>query len=88
MMNNFNGNFGKKKSNIIRVDESFRQLVEEAKCNISKTIRLDPSKIPTTMATRKVVDWARLGRQFELKAQNKRKDEFADQVARFMDRIT
>lgn len=89
MMNNFNGSFGKKKSRIIRANESLTKLFEDAQLSISQKIQIKPSDVPIKMATKKIVDWAMLGRQFELNYKPKKKqDDIADKVGRFMDRIT
>jgi hypothetical protein len=80
--------YGKKKSRVIRINEPLTNLFEDAQKIIASKLDYKPNEVPLRLATNKVVDWARLGRQFELNNKPKKKDDIADKVAKFMDKIT
>ena len=54
-----------KNSKPIRADSELLELINIAKLDISKNINVEPCKIPGTLATKKLGDWARLGKRME-----------------------
>lgn len=82
-------NYGKKRSRVIRANESLINLFDDATNTIARKLETKPNEVPLRLATRKVVDWALLGKQVELNNKAKqKKEDIADKVGRFMDRIT
>lgn len=49
----------------MRVDKRMQDMIREIKTSIARREGVEPRFIPTPLATKKIVDWATLGRQFE-----------------------
>jgi hypothetical protein len=49
----------------MRVDKGMQDMIRDIKMSIAKREGVEPRFIPTPLATKKIVDWATLGRQFE-----------------------
>lgn len=52
-------------SKTMRADPRLQQFINDIKLTLAKRDGVEPKNIPTPLATKKIVDWATIGRQFE-----------------------
>lgn len=72
-----------KNSKPVRVDMELLDLINIAKIDISNSIHIEPAKISGTLATRKLSDWAKLGKRVEdqkKKSPNTKWTEFMNSI--------
>lgn len=75
-----------KNSRLIRVDPEFYEYLNKVKIDLADRLKVEPVKLKNPIITKKIINWADIGR--ELENRNRNKKDINKEIAKFLDKLT